>query len=381
MNAALARRARTAARWPSASASSFSSRTRSIPVEPPDAPLATGRAMSASISADDDRQAGPGSAGGRIALGRSSWRTMRPGPGQATDRGPQPLERRRQAGGTTRSTSRATPPAAIPASARALRMARTRSDHGADLVLERRRPGSRPPASRPRSADPGRPGACGMRRPDRLGHERHDRVEQAQVAVEGIDQRPPRRGPLLGRTPRDRCEPDLGELDPPVAELGPDPVVQGPGDLAELVLGDRAVDALGRRARPGTGSSARPGPRSASAGAPRGGIAARSPAGRAPRTNRAAFQSLFAKFRASSSFCGPNRWSWPAVAPWIRAKRSASAPASSMTASGSTTLPFVFDIFCPCGSPDQARQGDGVERLDARSARSRASSSGRPRRR
>ena len=31
--------------------------------------------------------------------------------------------------------------------------------------------------------------------------------------------------------------------------------------------------------------------------------------GRAPATKRAAFQSLFAKFRASSSFCGPKRWS------------------------------------------------------------------------
>ena len=67
-------------------------------------------------------------------------------------------------------------------------------------------------------------------------------------------------------------------------------------------------------------------------------------------TNRAAFQSLLAKFLASSSFCGPYRWSMPAVAPWIRANRNASAPASSMTASGSTTLPFVFDIFLPSGS-------------------------------
>src|ERR1051325_8540312 len=33
-----------------------------------------------------------------------------------------------------------------------------------------------------------------------------------------------------------------------------------------------------------------------------------------------------------------------------RVKRTASAPNSSMTSSGSITLPFVFDIFCPCSS-------------------------------
>ncbi len=72
--------------------------------------------------------------------------------------------------------------------------------------------------------------------------------------------------------------------------------------------------------------------------------------GRAPTTKRVAFHSLFAKFRACSSLVAPNRWSLPGVAPWIRAKRRASAPDSSMTPSGSTTLPFVFDIFWPAGS-------------------------------
>ncbi len=69
--------------------------------------------------------------------------------------------------------------------------------------------------------------------------------------------------------------------------------------------------------------------------------------GRAPSTKRAAFHSLFAKLRAFSSFSALNFWSFPGAAPWIRAKRSASAPASSMASSGSTTLPVVFDIFWP----------------------------------
>jgi hypothetical protein len=73
-------------------------------------------------------------------------------------------------------------------------------------------------------------------------------------------------------------------------------------------------------------------------------------AGRAPTTKRVAFHSLLAKLRAFSSLAGPNRWSVPGAAPWISANRSASAPLSSITSSGSTTLPVVFDIFLPYGS-------------------------------
>ena len=73
-------------------------------------------------------------------------------------------------------------------------------------------------------------------------------------------------------------------------------------------------------------------------------------AGRAPSTNRVAFHSLFAKLRAFSTLAVPNRWSLPGVAPWTSAKRSASAPSSSIVASGSTELPLVFDIFAPYGS-------------------------------
>ncbi len=63
-----------------------------------------------------------------------------------------------------------------------------------------------------------------------------------------------------------------------------------------------------------------------------------------------AFHSLFAKFRAFSTFAWPNFWSSPGVVPWTSANRSASAPDSSIVASGSTVLPFVFDIFAPSGS-------------------------------
>ncbi len=88
------------------------------------------------------------------------------------------------------------------------------------------------------------------------------------------------------------------------------------------------------------------GPRSSAAGATRRAVAGID-SGRAPRTNRVAFQSLFAKFRAFSTLARPNFWSWPGAEPWMSANRSASAPVVEMSSSGSTTLPLVLDIFCP----------------------------------
>ena len=59
----------------------------------------------------------------------------------------------------------------------------------------------------------------------------------------------------------------------------------------------------------------------------------------------------------------------PGVAPWISANRRASAPDSSMTPSGSTTLPFVFDIFWPSGSrirPDRYTLWKGTSSVSVR---------------
>ena len=53
----------------------------------------------------------------------------------------------------------------------------------------------------------------------------------------------------------------------------------------------------------------------------------------------------------------------------MRANRSASAPDSSITASGSTTLPFVFDIFWPSGSrmsPDSEIVWNGATLVSSR---------------
>ncbi len=92
-----------------------------------------------------------------------------------------------------------------------------------------------------------------------------------------------------------------------------------------------------------------PGPRCATSGVSRTASAA-TLSGHAPSTYRAAFHSLFAKFLEFSSFWRPSFRSLPGAVPWTSAKRSASAPNSSIVAIGSTTLPFVFDIFWPYGS-------------------------------
>ena len=63
------------------------------------------------------------------------------------------------------------------------------------------------------------------------------------------------------------------------------------------------------------------------------------------RTKRPIFQSLFPKFRACRSFASESSLSAPAETPEISAKRSASAPYSSMRPSGLTTFPSDLLIF------------------------------------
>ena len=66
---------------------------------------------------------------------------------------------------------------------------------------------------------------------------------------------------------------------------------------------------------------------------------------------RVAFQSLFAKARLPSMRSRASLMSRPwALVSAARVKRSASAPYFSVMSSGSMTLPFVFDIFCPFSS-------------------------------
>ncbi|OGO74903.1 MAG: hypothetical protein A3K41_05600 [Chloroflexi bacterium RIFOXYD12_FULL_57_15] len=56
-------------------------------------------------------------------------------------------------------------------------------------------------------------------------------------------------------------------------------------------------------------------------------------------TNLPAFQILLAKLRLDSTFFKSTFVSWPGVEPTNSVKRSASVPNSSMTGSGSITLP------------------------------------------
>jgi len=79
------------------------------------------------------------------------------------------------------------------------------------------------------------------------------------------------------------------------------------------------------------------------------------------KMKRAAFQILLAKARELSRRSGLKTMSVPGAAPVSSAMRTASVPYSSVTTSGSMTLPLVFDIFCfqrrgpvrecrPCGT-------------------------------
>src|SRR5579885_3264964 len=64
------------------------------------------------------------------------------------------------------------------------------------------------------------------------------------------------------------------------------------------------------------------------------------------KRNRDAFQILLAKALELSRRSGENTISVPGAAPLSNAIRTASVPYSSVTRSGSITLPLVFDIFC-----------------------------------
>ena len=170
-----------------------------------------------------------------------------------------------------------------------------------------------------------------QRGPQRLGHERHDRVEQPQVRVEHLDERPPRRLTHLGR----RAvvgQADLGQLQAPVAELVPDGVVERggsprrtrsrPSPRRPSAVVAAARDRIQRSAGPrwrGIGQRAARRPRRWTRAGPRARTGSRS---------RACWRSC----GRSRAWPWPKRWSLPGVAPWMRAKRSASAPTSSIIA-------------------------------------------------
>ncbi len=189
-------------------------------------------------------------------------------------------------------------------------------------------------------------GVLGQVGPDVLRDVGHDRMQHPQVPVEHPGEHLPGGHPGRHRSVGRQLR--LGQLEVPVAVLAPDRRVQQAGRLRELERGIRRVHGaqrlaasiqdpvLGRTQVRRAGSD-----RMASAG---------SSAGRCESTYRLAFQTLFANRWAPSRRSGDIRWSMPGAVPLTSAKRSASAPTSSMTPSGSTTLPRVLDILAPTGS-------------------------------
>ncbi len=122
----------------------------------------------------------------------------------------------------------------------------------------------------------------GQGRPDRLGHEWHHRVEEAEVRIERLDEGPPG-GLAIGRLESRIGQADLGELDGPVAVLVPDRLVEGPGDLGEGEVGHAPVDGARPSPPPVSGASGRPA-RGGSDPASRRAVPAGIDSGRAPTT-------------------------------------------------------------------------------------------------
>jgi hypothetical protein len=87
----------------------------------------------------------------------------------------------------------------------------------------------------------------GQRRPEFLGDERNERMQQAQHCVEHMAEH--QSGTFCRRsTSGERC---LGQFDIPVAELVPDEVEQRFGELRELEVFVERVDGRGGRVQPG----------------------------------------------------------------------------------------------------------------------------------
>ena len=70
--------------------------------------------------------------------------------------------------------------------------------------------------------------------------------------------------------------------------------------------------------------------------------------------NRAAFHILLAKFRYPAVRLSLNAISVPGAAIAAKVKRVASVPYFPTTSIGSSTFPFVFDIFCRSASRTSA---------------------------
>ena len=313
MNAAFASRPRAASSMASAWASSRSRRARSSASTSADACAATDDRLDL---AGDHRQAAVARRGvqrlGRQVAGQ------RPRPDEPLDGGPERLERRARARPAGRHRRAAASAGSIFASARAFRTARMARAIASTSALD----GFVAVAGG---------GPAGL--DEQLGIARRDAAGAAQIAsvTNGMTGWSSRRYVSSTSTSAHQVasrsaassdvvgEADLGELEAPVAVLAPDRVVQDPRGLAEGVAANAAsTAAIVAEARERSQRSA--GPRRAGSGTWRA-LAAGIDAGRAPRTKRAAFQSLLAKLRAFSSLSGASRRSLPGAAPLIRAKR------------------------------------------------------------
>ena len=204
-----------------------------------------------------------------------------------------------------------------------------------------------PTARARRSAGQGRR-PVGQLAPDVLGENGHQRVQQAQVAIEHPGQRRPD-GAL-------RCGRRLGSLSPilasstiPVAEVAPDRVVQQPRRPRRTRSRHRPVDGSeGRAQRSRIQCSAGP------SWSDRGSPAARRPAisaGRMLEHETRRVPDLVGEVARALETGRDSFWSAPAAGPWTQreAQRVGAQSRRSLRADR-RTLPLVLDILAPNGS-------------------------------
>ena len=188
-----------------------------------------------------------------------------------------------------------------------------------------------------------------QRAPQRLRDERHDRVEQPQVRVERLDERPPGRLAVCGRQPTRRPGGPWRARGPSRSTRSRSRRTASRVTSPKRVVGHRAVDGRDRR-RGARQQPAVGGPEVRRVGqAPLGAVGDR----RRPRAEDEprGVPQLVREVPGVLDLRRPE--------PLVVARRRpvdereperVGARARRSSSSGSTVLPFVFDIFAPYGS-------------------------------
>ena len=181
--------------------------------------------------------------------------------------------------------------------------------------------------------------------PERLGDERHERVQETDGALHGVGERLRDSLSLRGGA----TLPHLGRLDVPVAELGPDELANRLARLAVLMRLHQAVGVLDGGVEAAEDPAVGQGELAAGT---RGAVVAHDDLRLADRPQREAGRvpELVGEVAGVLDLLDVEAQIVPGPLWVTRAKRRASAPYSAVMAVGSITLPLVLLIFAPSTS-------------------------------